>query len=153
MLLSYRELWWQKSLSNRLYNYEAHNHERGKIKKVILPPFCFFLERFPLSFQKKCVFHQNRSFLACARLHRHYSLVSFSRFTSLVAQSPSYTLSSFLICWTLGERRKERERGVRERFYVWARYNTKRSFCVCASSFDDAKTSPFVVILLIRCTF
>ena len=64
-------------------------------------------------------------------------------------------LHSLFFSYLLNNRRekeRERERGVREKFYVWARYINKRSFCVCASSFD-AKTSPFVVILLIRCTF
>ena len=76
---------------------EEHNHERGKIKKVISPPLLFFFGAFSsLLSQKKCVIKIDLFWRVggCVVI---YSLVSFSHFPSLLAQSPSYTLSSFLI--------------------------------------------------------
>ena len=131
MLLSYRELWWQKSLSNRLYNYEAHNHERGKIKKVILPPFCFFWSVFLSPFKKKCVFHQNRSFLECGGLRRHLFSCLFFSF-SLTASTVPFLHSLFFSYLLNNRREKEREREMWERNFTFGRVILISAPFVCA---------------------
>ena len=131
MLLSYRELWWQKSLSNRLYNYEAHNHERGKIKKVILPRFFFFLERFPLSFQKKMRFSSKSIFFGvCTVASPLFSRLFFSFY--LISSTVPFLHSLFFSYLLNTRREKEREREVWERDFTFGRVIILSAPFVCA---------------------
>lgn len=89
---------------------EEHNHERGKIKKVIFPPFCFFLERFPLSFHKKNASSKSIFFGV-------WGVASSSILLSLFLIFPHCStvpfLHSLFFSYLLNNRReKEREREV-----------------------------------------
>ena len=88
---------------------EEHNHERGKIKKVISPHLLFFFGAFS-SLTKK-MRHQNRSFLACGGLRRHIFSCLFFSF-SLTASTVPFLHSLFFSYLLNNRREKEREREV-----------------------------------------
>ena len=127
MLLSYRELWWQKSLSNRLYNYEAHNHERGKIKKVISPPFVFgaFSSLLSKNASSKSIF-----FGVCTVASPLFSRLFFSFY--LISSTVPFLHSLFFSYLLNTRREKEREREVWERDFTFGRVIILSAPFVCA---------------------